>query len=432
MIISIFGAGRSSYYAIEYLVTKASENNWQVKVYDRSPIKVPQIILDLTQVFQMDLADIETAEVISESNIVVSLLPANLHILIAKMCLEYNTHLATASFVSEEMLSLNELAKEKGLIFLNECGLDPGIDHMSTCEVIDQLQAKGAKILGIESYCGGLIAKEDCQNNPWQYKFAWSPRNVILAGQGAPSMVIRKGETRIVQWHQLFKTVNQLDLPGLGKFDAYPNRNSILYRELYHIPHVQTLIRGTLRRNGYCEAWQQLIEWGFTDNIHQLSGINNIREFARTMTGFDFRLEHWKEGLSNDCIEKIEFLALEREEPFTFSDGTPADFLLAILLVKWKMEETDKDVSILYHGISYELNGEIHKQVSTLQYFGKNSMDTAMAKLVGLPLAMGVELIANNLIATKGVQIPNTQEWYKPILTNLKKLGVEIVHTHSS
>ena len=430
MIISIFGAGRSSFHAIEYLVKIGIDNQWTVNVYDRTPKKVPTSILNLTKVKKMDLDHSETPSVIANSDIVVSLLPANLHIIIAQMCLKGNTHLATASFISEEMKALHDEAEGKGLIFLNECGLDPGIDHMSTCQVIDELQEMGATILEIESYCGGLIAQEDCQHNPWEYKFAWSPRNVILAGQGAPSLLIRKGKTRVIQWHQLFKTVNKLDLGNLGKFDAYPNRNSVIYKELYHTPNVQTLVRGTLRRRGYCEAWQQLVEWGFTDNTTQIDSITSISQYARMMSGFDFSLDYWKENLSKQCIEKINYLELHRSEAFSITKGTPADFLLEILLPKWELDQEDKDEVVLYHGVSYELESKIHKKISTLRYFGENRLDTAMAKLVGLPLAMGVELIAANKINRKGVQIPNSKEWYEPILTKLKEYGVEIVHSH--
>ena len=429
MIISIFGAGRSSFYAIDYLVKLSNKESWTVNIYDRTPKEVPNSILNISEVNKMDLNDSKTETIVANSNIVVSLLPAQLHIILARLCLKGNTHLATASFISTEINDLHKEASSKGLIFLNECGLDPGIDHMSTCQVIDELQESGATILGIESYCGGLIAEENCQTTPWKYKFAWSPRNVILAGQGITSILIRNGKARLVQWHQLFKTVNHLDLGELGRFDAYPNRNSVIYRELYHVPHVQTLIRGTLRRNGYCEAWQQLIEWGFTDNLTMLTSIKSVAQFARMMSGFDFSLNHWKKKLSKACIEKIEFLAFDRQEAFTINQGTPADFLFEILVSKWALEDEDKDEVILYHGISYKANSEIHKKTSILQVHGKNKFDTAMAKLVGLPLAMGVELIAKNKIKRKGVQIPNSKEWYEPILLNLQSQGVEIVHS---
>lgn len=428
MIISILGAGKSSYYAIEHLSKECQQNNWELRVYDHAPHLVSTNITDLVNVNAINLDSANSEEMIAQSNIVVSLLPANLHFNIAQLCLKHNTHFATASFVSPEMQTLHDAAKNQQLIFLNECGLDPGIDHMSTCQVIDDLKSQGATITEVESYCGGLIAKEDCSENPWEYKFAWSPRNLILAGQSGPSAFIRNKHKRIVQWHQLFKTVNQISLGSMGDFDAYPNRDSMIYRDLYHIQDVHTLIRGTLRRRGFCAAWQQMVEWGFTDNSYQLVNIKSIADFSRRLSGFDFSKNHWKENLSKDTIEKIQFLQLERETPFSISQGTAADFLIELLLPLWELKENDKDEIVLYHSVKYVLNGQVKQDISTLQYFGQSKMLTAMSALVGLSLAMAVVLMAKGTINQYGVQIPNTPNWYNPILSQLKTKGININH----
>ncbi len=422
------GAGRSSYFAIEYLHKKCIENHWKLEVYDASPEQVSEAILALCIVKPLNIQSSASSFIAEQSDIVLSLLPANLHIILARWCVEHNTHFVSSSFVSDEMQELHNQASVKRLVFLNEMGLDPGIDHMSTCQVIDQVHAAGGLVTDVESYCGGLIAEEDCSANPWKYKFAWSPRNVILAGQSGASLFKQNGIMRAVQWHQLFANYTPINLEGIGRFDAYPNRDSLRYLELYHIPHADTLIRGTLRRSGFCKAWHKLVEWGFTDNTTMLNDINSINQLSQTLTGLDFNTATWKNNLEKETTEQIEFLNLGSTQSLDFKHGTPADFLCELLLKLWEMEETDKDEVVLYHKVSYTLNNNKHSKISTLKLQGQNKNQTAMAKLVGLPAAMAIELIAQNKISRVGVQIPNNAEWYIPILANLETEGVSIKH----
>jgi saccharopine dehydrogenase-like NADP-dependent oxidoreductase len=364
---------------------------------------------------------------------VVSLLPAALHIHIAKWCLQAHKHLATASYISEEMKALHTEAESKGLVFLNEMGLDPGIDHMSAMKMMDEIRAKGGIISGFKSYCGGLVADEDDGENPWKYKFSWNPRNVVLAAQGGPAVFLEHGQLKLLPYHQVFAMPINYGIPNYGQLEAYPNRDSLKYIELYHLNGVKDMIRGTFRKPGYCKAWQVLVDLGLCDDSQVLhlptnttmsewlgmylpAGAGNLKSKLQAYT-----------QCSEDAIEKIDYLGFFSEEQIPMLTGTSAQILEEVLKLKWKLEASDKDLVVMLHKIDYNLNGQAHTQIASMVLKGESNTHTAMAKTVGLPLAIGVKLILENKISEKGVLAPVFEDIYLPVLEELKGFGIDFI-----
>ncbi len=371
--------------------------------------------------------------IIQNSAVVVSLLPAALHIHIAKWCLQAHKHLATASYISEEMKALHTEAESKGLVFLNEMGLDPGIDHMSAMKMMDEIRAKGGIISGFKSYCGGLVADEDDGENPWKYKFSWNPRNVVLAAQGGPAVFLEHGQLKLLPYHQVFAMPINYGIPNYGQLEAYPNRDSLKYIELYHLNGVKDMIRGTFRKPGYCKAWQVFVDLGLCDDSQVLhlptnttmsewlgmylpAGAGNLKSKLQAYT-----------QCSEDAIEKIDYLGFFSEEKIPMITGTSAQILEEVLKLKWKLEANDKDLVVMLHKIDYNLNGQVHTQIASMVLKGESNTHTAMAKTVGLPLAIGVKLILENKISEKGVLAPVFEDIYLPVLEELKGFGIDFI-----
>jgi saccharopine dehydrogenase-like NADP-dependent oxidoreductase len=271
--IGVLGAGRSAGYLIEYLGAYCQSRGKTLKVYDQQfdRLKGSFNVRGSTELCEANLGDAAALDaVISGLQLVVSVLPPFMHIEVAKACLKHGCHLFTASYTSNEMKLLGEQAEAKGLLFMNELGLDPGIDHLSASRLFEEAHQKGFVIESFESHCGGLVAMEDCGENPWRYKFTWNPTNVVLAGQGGDSVWREQGVERHVAGMNIFASAQKMEVPGLGVFDVYPNRNSLTYEALYGLEEASTLLRGTLRREGYCQAWNELVEMGFTNSVELL------------------------------------------------------------------------------------------------------------------------------------------------------------------
>ncbi len=247
--ILVLGAGRSSSACISYLIDNASANDWQITVGDFSESAAKERIGTSVNAVAISF-DIENTEasrdVISKADVVISLIPASFHPQVAKLCLAEKKHLLTASYVSDEMKTFDSEAKSKGLLFLNECGLDPGIDHMSAMQVIDKIKSEGGKLISFESFTGGLIAPVTDPENPWRYKFTWNPRNVVLAGQGTAKF-LQNGKYKYIPYQQLFSRTTPINVSGVGEYEGYANRDSLKYVEAYGLQDCKTVIRGTLR-----------------------------------------------------------------------------------------------------------------------------------------------------------------------------------------
>lgn len=432
--ILIAGAGRSSIYLIDFLAHKAAENNWQVTVCDSSIENATEKIKGLSncRALSPDFTENETrSSLIKEHDVVVSMLPPALHMLLAKDCLEFGKHLCTASYVSPEMAELDQQAKEKNLVFLNEMGLDPGIDHMSAMAIIHKLKNEGCTVTGFESYCGGLVTPESEVGNPWKYRFTWNPMNVILAGQGTPVRFLWKGSEKLIPYHRLFETAKDFEVEGAGQLEAYANRDSLKYKELYELEHADTLLRGTLRRAPFCKGWSILVKQGLTDNTtamavkgktvkqwmqgFSLNDINNAKEWLQ--------LDH---GIKNntELEDMMNFLPLFADEKLPMEKATPAQVLLYLTEKVWKIEPTHHDRVVMLHRFHYTQNNQPYLLDSWMHTDGESDKKTAMAKTVGLPLAMGVELLLNNQISQRGVLIPTHPEIYEPVLSQLKDHGI--------
>jgi saccharopine dehydrogenase-like NADP-dependent oxidoreductase len=440
--ILIIGAGRSASSLIKYLLEKSDVENLHLTIADLS-VELAQrktgahknataIALDIFNAVARN-AEVQNAD------IVISMLPAHLHIEVAKDCITYKKHMVTASYVSEAMQSLDADAKANGLVFMNEIGLDPGVDHMSAMKVIDEIRAQGGKMILFESFCGGLVAPES-DDNLWNYKFTWAPRNVVLAGNGGAAKFLQEGTYKYIPYHRLFRRTEFLDVEGYGRFEAYANRDSLKYKSVYGLDDSLTLFRGTIRRVGYSKAWNMFVQLGMTDDTYIVddSETMSFREFTNLFLPYHptdsveikLRLQL---GIDQDDIMWDKLLELDLFNPnkiIGLKNATPAQILERILSDKWTLAPHDKDMIVMYHKFGFEINGEQKQIDSKMVCIGDDQTYTAMAKTVGLPVAMATLQILNGNITTPGVQLPISKEVYEPILNELEDYGVIFNEKH--
>jgi len=431
--ILIFGAGKSASYLIDYLADSCAQGDRQLLVADLDPSQAAAKLQGRsnTQAVAVNLAEqYSRRQLIEQADVVISMLPAGLHPIVAADCLELGKHFFTASYESEALRAMRLEIEAKGLLFLNECGLDPGIDHMSALKIIHEAKAKGEVIRSFKSYCGGLLAPQS-EDNPWKYKFTWNPRNVVLAGQGT-SKFIDHGEVKLVPYQQLFKRVETISFPGLGDFDGYPNRDSLNYQAIYGLEQVDTLLRGTLRRAGFCKAWDVFVQLGMADDTAslQLPLGSTYRQFLNTFLPWSDQLtveEKLAEvipDLDFPTFEKLQWLGLFEAIPLPIIEGSPAQLLQAILEVHWSLQPADRDLIVMQHQFEIQTETGIKKVISSLVTEGNDALYTAMAKTVGLPLAIAVDLFLKGKISVRGLQLPVVPEIYLPILGALEKEGI--------
>lgn len=434
--ILIIGAGRSASSLIRYLLLKSDSEHLHLIVADLSLALAEKKTKNHPNATPMalDIFNVEERKAaIEHASIVISMLPAFLHIEIAKDCLALNKHLVTASYISDAMQELDKEVKDKNLIFMNEIGLDPGIDHMSAMKVIDEIRANGGEMLLFESFCGGLVAPES-DTNLWNYKFTWAPRNVILAGQGGAAKFIQEGTYKYIPYGTLFRRTEFLEVEGYGKFEAYSNRDSLKYRSIYGLDSILTLYRGTIRRVGFSKAWNMFVQLGMTDDSYIMEDSENMsyRQFFNSFLPY-----HPTDSveiktrlilkIDQDDIMWDKLLELDMFNPdkkVNLPNATPAQILEKILTDSWALEPADKDMIVMYHKFGYILKGEKKQIDSKMVCIGEDQTYTAMAKTVGLPVAMATLLILNGKITTPGVQLPINKEVYEPILKELEEYGV--------
>jgi saccharopine dehydrogenase (NADP+, L-glutamate forming) len=371
-------------------------------------------------------------QAIAQHDVVISLMPANLHPLVAKICLLYRKHLLTASYVSDEMKSFNEEAKSQNLLFLNECGLDPGIDHMSAMQIIDKIKSDGGELNSFESFTGGLIAPETDPLNPWRYKFTWNPRNVVMAGQGT-ARFLQDGHYKFIPYQQLFNRITPVVVPGFGEYEGYANRDSLKYLETYGLHNIKTMLRGTLRNKGYCSAWNVLVQLGCCDDSYAMEGveqmthiefINSFLVSSNTQHTVDAICKLFSLAKDGQEIARLKWSGLFSDERVGLTSGTPAQILEHILNKKWKLAPGDKDFIVMWHRFLFSHRGQQKEIQSYLTVTGDNEIQTAMAKTVGLPLGIAARLLLQNKITSRGVVIPVLKEIYEPILHELSTLGI--------
>ena len=351
--ILIIGAGRSAGSLVSYLLQKAEKENLFLTIADISVENAQKFTQNQTHAapLALDIFDQEQRQkAVQEADIVISMLPARFHIEVAKDCLHFGKSMVTASYISNEMQALNKEVTDKGLVFMNEIGLDPGIDHMSAMQVIDRIRDNGGKVVLFESFCGGLVAPES-DTNLWNYKFTWNPRNVVLAGQGGAAEFIQEGKYKYIPYHRLFRRTEFLDVEGYGRFEGYANRNSLKYREVYGLQDVLTIYRGTMRRVGFSRAWNMFVQLGMTDDSYRLQDTENMsyREFVNLFLPYsptdtiELKMRHSLKIDQDDLMwdKMMELDIFNTTKVIGIKDATPAEALQKILMDKWTLAPED-------------------------------------------------------------------------------------------
>ncbi len=434
--ILVLGAGRSSSALIDYLLQQAVHHDWNVTVGDISFEAAKERVSHSAKgrAIEFDILQESSSEIISKCDVVISVLPAALHPLVARKCLQFKKHLLTASYVSEEMKSFDEEAKLKGILFLNECGLDPGIDHMSAMHVIDRIKAGGGELYSFESFTGGLIAPETDPDNPWRYKFTWNPRNVIMAGQGTAKF-LQDSAFKYIPYQQLFRGITAVEVPGYGAYEGYANRDSLKYRDVYGLQKIQTMLRGTLRNKGFCSAWDIFVQLGCTDDTYKMEDvskmthqgfINSFLDFHSERTAKEKLAEKFGLGMDGPELIRISWAGLFDETPIGLNEGTPAQILEHILNKRWKLNPKDRDMIVMWHRFRFMRESKAQEIQASMVVLGQNSIQTAMAKTVGLPLAIAAKQLLMGKIKQRGVVIPVSKEIYESVLSELKTVGIEL------
>ena len=433
--IVIFGAGRSSTSLIEYLLSIAEEQNLLITLLDYNE-ELAKSKINNHKFGEAHFIDAnnpnERLKFIKESQLVISMLPAHMHLGIVKDAIHEKVHVITPSYVTEEIRSLNADAKNNDVLILNEMGLDPGIDHMSAKKIIDEIEDNGGKLTGFESFTGGLVAPES-DDNPWNYKFTWNPRNVVLAGQGGAAKFIQEGKYKYIPYNKLFRRTEIIEIEGYGKFEGYANRDSLRYRSVYGLNEIPTMYRGTLRKIGFCRAWNVFVQLGLTDDSYVIEGSENMtnRDFINSFLAYnshdsvELKLRHYLGIEQDDYIwEKLVWLGLFEDKKIGLKNATPAQILQKILQNKWSLREEDKDMIVMWHKFNFSQKGVDKEIRSHMVYIGKDSQFTAMSDTVGLPLGIAAKLLLSGKIKGRGVKLPIEREIYLPVLSELEQLGI--------
>ena len=433
--IVIFGAGRSSTSLIEYLLSIAEEQNLLITLLDYNE-ELAKSKINNHKFGEAHFIDAnnpnERLKFIKESQLVISMLPAHMHLGIVKDAIHEKVHVITPSYVTEEIRSLNADAQNNDVLILNEMGLDPGIDHMSAKKIIDEIEDNGGKLTGFESFTGGLVAPES-DDNPWNYKFTWNPRNVVLAGQGGAAKFIQEGKYKYIPYNKLFRRTEIIEIEGYGKFEGYANRDSLRYRSVYGLNEIPTMYRGTLRKIGFCRAWNVFVQLGLTDDSYVIEGSENMtnRDFINSFLAYnphdsvELKLRHYLGIEQDDYIwEKLVWLGLFEDKKIGLKNATPAQILQKILQDKWSLREEDKDMIVMWHKFNFSQKGVDKEIRSHMVYIGKDNKFTAMSDTVGLPLGIAAKLLLSGKIKGRGVKLPIEREIYLPVLSELEQLGI--------
>ncbi len=431
--ILVLGAGLSSTSLVKYFLDHA-ERKWKVRVGDINPENAASRTGDhpSAEAFRFDVYDDEQrGKEIGQADIVISLLPARMHHLVAESCVEKGRNMVTASYLSPAIKSLDNAARERGIILMNECGVDPGIDHMSAMQMIDRIREEGGELRAFESSTGGLVAP-GFENNPWQYKFTWNPRNVVLAG-GAGARFLHNGKFKYFPHHKVFRRIETITVPPLGEFEVYGNRDSLTYRETYGLHHLETMFRGTIRRPGFCEAWDIFVQLGATDDSYVMEDTENMthREFINSFMAYETRIpvetklaRYLEFSEDSEMMERLRWLGIFEDKKIGIPGLSPARILQKILEEKWKLDPGDKDMIVMQHQFDFILEGVHRKRYANLVYIGQDTRHTAMSMTVGLPLAMVARRILEGTYRETGVQLPIHPDIFNPVLEELEEYGI--------
>lgn len=428
-VILILGAGKSATVLIDYLLSQAPINDWEICIADQniSLAEAKARNNPRAKVLSVSIAD-EAALSISiiAADLVISMLPPIFHLNVAKICLQLRKHLLHASYISEEFQQLHQEVATAGLSFIGEMGLDPGIDHMSAMEMIDAIKLKGGKITSFKSHCGGLIAPES-DNNPWHYKISWNPKNIVLAGKDG-ALYIENNHVKSLQYNQIFDQPKRITIPALGDLAWYPNRDSISYIQKYHLEGIETFIRTTLRHPDFCKGWNLIVNAELTNDLQFIPTKElTTKKFFHPIQSTLLAQYPTDESLLN----MFNFLGMNDDDTIPLEPATPAMVLQHIIEKKLALSSTDRDMIVMMHELEYLLDGKKLKKTASLVVKGIDSAHTAMATTVGLPLAIAATHILQGKISRKGVYIPIFEDVYKPIMQDLSKMGICFLETTS-
>jgi saccharopine dehydrogenase-like NADP-dependent oxidoreductase len=434
--ILVLGAGLSSTSLIKYLLEHAGRS-WKVRVGD---INLEHALAGIGdhpsgEAFRFDAHQAPMREEeIRNADVVISLLPAGLHHMVAETCVELGKNMVTASYLSPAIKKLDRAAREKGIVLMNECGLDPGIDHMSSMQMIARINDEGGRLIAFESSTGGLVAP-GFENNPWQYKFTWNPRNVVLAGsEGA--RFLHNGKFKYIPYHKVFSRFETITVPGFGAFEVYGNRDSLTYRDTYGLHNLETMFRGTIRRPGFCEAWDIFVQLGATDDSYVMEDTEHMtyREFVNSFMAYETAVPVESKlarylGFREDSemMDRLRWLGIFEEKKIGVPGLSPARVLQKILEEKWRLDPGDKDMIVMQHQFDFILEGVHRKRNATMVYIGQDTRQTAMSMTVGLPLALTARLILEGRYSLTGVQLPTHPDIYNPVLSELADHGIRFV-----
>lgn len=426
--ILVLGAGLVSRPLVRYLT---DIRDYEVTVATRTVKKAEALIADRPngKAIAFDVTDTDTLEeLVKQHDIAISLLPATEHVKVAQSCLRNNKHMATTSYISEEMQKLHQEAAGKDLSFLNECGVDPGIDHMSAMRVIHSVAEKGGKIVSFRSYCGGLPAPE-ANTNPIGYKFSWAPRGVLVAATNN-AKYRKNGKIVEVPGNELFKGPEIVEIPDVGKFEGYPNRDSLPYAEMYGLKDAKTMYRGTLRNPGHCEAWYHWVNWGLFKQEAR-SDLGNLT-YRRFMQGFADGAGNISNGLAkkagiaedSKAIQNLKWLGMFDDKIIPLSSGGNIDVMAGRMQEKCSFEPGERDMIAMQHEFIIEYPDKTEQIYSTIIDYGIPNGDSSMARTVSLPVAIGTRMILEGTLTQRGIVVPITPEVYNPILDELAALGI--------
>lgn len=428
--VLVLGAGMVSRPLVRYLL---DQNDVSVTMASRTVSKAEAIIDNHPNGKPVSL-DVENEklleDLIVQADVVVSLLPYTYHVKIAKLCIKHGKHLVTTSYVSEEMKALDEQAKTAGVLLLNECGLDPGIDHMSAMRIIHAVERNGGKIISFKSTTGALPSHE-ANTNPFGYKFSWSPRGVLLASRN-PAKWLENDQLISVPGEELFEHYYFQDVPGVGTFENYPNRDSVIYKDIYGLKNAKTVYRGTFRMTGWCETLRAIAQLGWLQDtpLSSFTG-TTYGELTRELIDADPSEDLIKATANflelkpySAVIKRLIWLGLFSEEKLPDDKNTPLDYLNVLTLRKMSLGENDRDMIVMHHEFIAEYPKKKEYITSTLVNYGVPHGDSAVARTVALPAAIAVKMILHGKMNMSGVHVPVVPEIYEPILNELATMDI--------
>ncbi len=434
----VVGAGKSSTALIHYLSGKASKYKWEVTIADcdEKLLTGKTHHLPGIHIAVMDITcSRQRREQIRKSDLVLSLMPPHLHILLAKDCLQYKKNLITSSYISEEMREMDAAVRAAGLMFMGEMGLDPGLDHMVASQIMHSIRRVAGDIISYKSYCGGLIAPE-YGNPPWRHKISWNPRNIVRAGMGG-AQYLEHGKLVEIPYESLFAKAHRIRIEGVGTLAYYPNRDSLHYINLYDIPETSTILRATLRYPNFCKGWDSVVRLGLTLPDDRFDTTNmTVRSWIRQKTGFAGAADSLPAFIARKLhvqpdsltIRMLAALGLWEDTPLKPGIHSSADILEDLLVDKWHMEPWEQDMVVMQHEVAYTGKTKHANLTSTMVLKGENRELSAMAKTVGLPMGILAKLMMTERISPiPGVHIPVAPEIYKPVLKTLERHGIRFI-----